>query len=236
VNAGGPAYTDPLGNAWSADFGFNSGGGSWSNTAAVYSTNTPTLYQTEHYGPDPGTGVMTYTFSVANGNYVVNLKFAEIYFTTAGQRVFNISINGTTVLSNFDPAAAAGAFTAIDKAFPVTVTTGQIVIQFPPVVSNPKISAIEILGTAPATPTLTSISPSAGARGAAVSATLTGTNLNADAVINAGPNITVSNVTVVSATQITATFTPAASAPTGPASVTATTAGGTSNAVTFTIQ
>jgi hypothetical protein len=55
-------------------------------------------------------------------------------------------------------------------------------------------------------------------------------------VINAGPNIAVSNVNVVSATQVTATFTIAAGAPSGAASVKATTEGGTTSSVAFTIQ
>ena len=76
----------------------------------------------------------------------MRLKFAEIYWTSAGQRVFDVSINGVPVLTNFDIVAQAGAkLTAIDKAFPVSVTGGQINIQFTTVVDNAKISAIEIV-------------------------------------------------------------------------------------------
>jgi hypothetical protein len=75
----------------------------------------------------------------------VKLHFAEIYNTGAGQRVFNVVVNGQTVLSNFDVfAAAGGQYIAVDKAIPVNVTTGSVTIQFVPVVSNPKINAIEI--------------------------------------------------------------------------------------------
>ena len=75
----------------------------------------------------------------------MKLKFAEIYFGGAGQRVFNIVINGTTVQPNFDVVAAAGGpFIAIDKTYPVNVTAGQITISLVSVVENPKISAIEI--------------------------------------------------------------------------------------------
>src|SRR5260221_13618465 len=81
--------------------------------------------QTERYGN------FSYAFSVPNGGYNVVLKFAETYWTKSGQRIFNVSINGTQVLANFDIVAAAGAaLTAIDKTFPVTVTNGQITIQF----------------------------------------------------------------------------------------------------------
>ena len=137
VNAGGPSYTDPSGNAWSADTGFDTGS-TYSTTQTISGTTTPILYQTERFG------TFQYQFTVPNGSHTVNLKFAEIYFTTAGQRVFNVAINGTTVLSNFDIVAQAGAFTAIDKSFPVTVSGGTLTIRFTPTVNNAKISAIEI--------------------------------------------------------------------------------------------
>jgi len=48
------------------------------------------------------------------------------YFISAGKRIFNVAINGTPVLTNFDIIATArAALTAIDKTFPVTVTNGQ---------------------------------------------------------------------------------------------------------------
>jgi len=139
VNAGGNAYTDTLGNSWAADNGFI-GGEAASTTHAIADTPDPTLYQTERYGD------FSYQFTVPNGSYNVKLKFAEIYWTSPGQRIFNVAINGTEVLSDFDIVAAAGsADTAIDESFPVTVTGGSITIQFTSGPANlPKISAIEI--------------------------------------------------------------------------------------------
>jgi Malectin domain/Chitobiase/beta-hexosaminidase C-terminal domain len=139
VHSGGGAYTDSLGNNWSADTDFT-GGQTDSTTTPIANTPDPTLYQTERYGNS------TYTFSTPPGNYTVILKFAEIFFDSAGERLFNVSINGTQVLTNFDIVAAAGAaFTAIDKSFPVTVTGSSITIQFTTGSANlPKISAIEV--------------------------------------------------------------------------------------------
>jgi hypothetical protein len=75
----------------------------------------------------------------------VTLKFAEIFFTSRNQRVFNVSINGQQVLSNFDIIAQTGGpFIALDRAFTVNVTNGMVNIQFQQVVDNPKISAIQI--------------------------------------------------------------------------------------------
>jgi hypothetical protein len=139
VNAGGAAYTDSLGQTWSADTGFI-GGSVYNSTKPINNTADPTLYQTERYGG------FSYQFAVPNGNYNVDLKFAEIYWTSAGERIFNVAINGAQVLTNFDIVAAAGApLTAIGQTFPVTVTGGLITIQFTAGSANyPKVSAIQI--------------------------------------------------------------------------------------------
>ena len=89
--------------------------------------------------------LVQYQFAVPNGTYTVNLKFAENYASAAGQRIFNIGINGQSALSNFDIfAQAGGASRAVDRATTVTVTNGQMVIQFTPVVGAAKVNAIEI--------------------------------------------------------------------------------------------
>ena len=54
--------------------------------------------------------------------YTVRLHFAEIYWTAAGQRRFNVAINGTQVLTNFDIFATAGANKALVRDFSATPT------------------------------------------------------------------------------------------------------------------
>jgi hypothetical protein len=139
VNTGGPAYTDSLHNVWSADTGF-SGGNTYTATGTVTNTTDPTLYLSERYG------AMTYTFTVPAGTYNVTLKFAEIFYTNPGERIFNVAINGTTVLPNFDIVAqAGGGMKALDKTFPATAVAGKITIQFTTgSVDLPKISGIQI--------------------------------------------------------------------------------------------
>lgn len=138
VRAGGAAYTDPSGNVWSADTGYT-GGSTYYTTHAITNTTTQPLYQKERYGN------VTYKFAVPNGTHTVTLKFAELYWTKTGQRVFNVAINGTTVLSNFDIFAHAGAqYKALDESFSVPVTTGTVTIQFTTVVNNAKVDAIQI--------------------------------------------------------------------------------------------
>jgi hypothetical protein len=175
---------------------------------------------------------LAFTYSVPNGNYAVTLKFDETLFNQAGQRVFNITFNGQTVLSNFDIFAAGGMNAAVDVQIPVTVSTGQIVITFLPVVANPKICAIQILALAP---TLASISPNNATPGTTVPVTLTGANLSGAAVSISGTGISISGVTSTP-TQINATFTIGTAAAAGLYNVTATTPGGTSNAVTFAVN
>src|SRR5262249_28666224 len=112
VNSGGPAYTDTLGQAWAIDNSF-SGGSTFATTAAITGTTDPTLHKPERWAPG-----FQNTFTVPAGSYSVTLKYAEIFFTAAGQRVFNVNINGTAVQTNFDIFAAAGAANkAVDRTF-----------------------------------------------------------------------------------------------------------------------
>ncbi|HEY1336473.1 MAG TPA: malectin domain-containing carbohydrate-binding protein [Bryobacteraceae bacterium] len=139
INAGGPAVVDPLGQTWSADTSYT-GGNPWSVSNSIANTNTPAIYQTCRWGS------FSYNFSVPNGSYTVKLKFAEVSRNRAGQRLFNVALNGATVLSSFDIfAAAGGEFIALDKTFPVNVSNGQITVQFTPgAVDQPMVNAIEI--------------------------------------------------------------------------------------------
>jgi subtilisin family serine protease len=140
INAGGASYTDPSGLLWSADTGF-SDSYVWSVDTAIANTAAPALYQTCRYGP-----AFDYRFTVPDGSYTVTLKFAEPSRDGPGQRVFNVAINGAAVLPNFDIfARAGGEFVALDQSFNVSVTGGQIAIQFTAGNDWPMINAIEIL-------------------------------------------------------------------------------------------
>ena len=100
-------------------------------------------------------GNQTFTIGglVSGNSYTVVLHFAELYFTTAGSRQFNVTINGTPVagLQNFDIFTAAGnaRFTAVVKSIPnLTAINGQIVISFTRgAADQPMFNGIEIQGT-----------------------------------------------------------------------------------------
>ena len=97
------------------------------------------------------------------------------------------------------------------------------------------VGAIEYQG-AVAAPTLTSIAPSSGQRGATVNVTLTGVNLSGAQSINvSGTGVSVSNLVPVNATTVTATFTVSNTAALTARNVSITTSGGTTGSVTFTV-
>jgi hypothetical protein len=91
---------------------------------------------------------MTYTIPNRSGAQTVTLYFSENYVTAAGQRLFNVTINGSTVLGSFDIYASAGGQNrAIARTFNTTANaSGQVVIQFTAVTENPKISGITVAG------------------------------------------------------------------------------------------
>jgi hypothetical protein len=82
----------------------------------------------------------------AGSSHTVRLHFAETYWTAAGLRIFNVAINGTQVLTDFDIFAAAGAKNkAVIRQFTANANaSGQYVITFTPVKDNSLVSAIEV--------------------------------------------------------------------------------------------
>jgi alpha-L-fucosidase 2 len=152
VNAGGGAA-----GSFMADE-YYSGGNTHATTASIDTSGVTNpapqaVYQTERYGN------FTYTLPDLSpgAQYTVRLHFAEIYWTSSGQRIFNVSINGQQVLTNFDIYATAGAANkAIVEQYTATAdANGQIAIQFSTVKDNAKVSGIEVLGSSSSTPTPT---------------------------------------------------------------------------------
>jgi len=136
VNCGGPQWTDGSGNVWAAGAPQN-----YSVTnSPINGTATPLLYQGEAWS----TGTLQYQYAVPNGSFTVKLKFAEFYVTQAGQRTFNIVVNGITYFFNYDILATVGPMTAHDVSIPVAVNNGQITIQLVPVTGHAKLNALEI--------------------------------------------------------------------------------------------
>lgn len=146
INAGGPAV-----GCFSADSNFT-GGSVYSNTSQPIlfgeAANYPApaqVYQDEREGSQ-----FSYIFTGLQPGitYAEILHFAELYWTLPEQREFNVAINGTQVLQNFDIVATAGyPFRAVDEAFFVRAdANGNIEIDFSRgAVDQPLVSGIEIV-------------------------------------------------------------------------------------------
>jgi endo-1,4-beta-xylanase len=147
INAGGAAS-----GSFAADGSF-SGGSTFSTTNTIDTSQVPapvppqSVFQTERFSE------FTYTIGgfTAGAAATVTLFFQESFWTAAGQRRFNVVINGATVLTQFDIfATAGGANRAIARTFNTTANgSGQVVIQFvrgggP---DNPKICGITVTGS-----------------------------------------------------------------------------------------
>ncbi|MGA8367168.1 MAG: malectin domain-containing carbohydrate-binding protein [Candidatus Acidiferrales bacterium] len=115
------------------------------DTSKVTNPAPAAVYQT---GRD---GNFSYTIGgfTAGTSYLVRLHFCETYFTSAGKRTFNVSINGTQVLSAFDIFAAAGGqnIANIQQFTEPANSSGQFVIVFTSVVNNSLVSGIEVDST-----------------------------------------------------------------------------------------
>jgi beta-galactosidase len=145
INCGGTAVSP-----FAAD-GYYSGGSTSSTTSAIAITGITNpapaaVYQKERYG------AVTYTFPslVSGASYNTRLHFAEIYWTASAKRRFNVAINSSQVLTNFDIYATAGAAKkAVVREFTATAnSSGQIVVKLTNVTDNATICGIEILPVA----------------------------------------------------------------------------------------
>jgi Malectin domain len=137
VNAGGPKYTDGQGLIYRGHTQFSTGY-PHTTTAAMAGTTDDRLYQSERYGD------FSYAIPVANGDYLVTLKFAEIYWTQPGKRLFNVLLEGVTVIRKLDLVATVGPNAAYDVVLPVHVADGKLNIAFKSVVDYAKVSAIMV--------------------------------------------------------------------------------------------
>ena len=158
INSGGGGYTDTTGNAWQGDADFT-GGATWTyQTLAVTGTPDPSLYRDVRYSG----GTFSYTLPASPGAYTLKLHFVEgDPNVQAGSRLFNVLVNGSAVLSNFDVFAMAGGMgKALDQSLPVTVPAGgnSVSVTFQAASSSAytaMVSALELIPTGgPVTPTV----------------------------------------------------------------------------------
>lgn len=161
INSGGPEVT--IGDeTFLADQFFS---GAIANYIAhpsiteIANTDLDEIYLTERITDnDNNSGPISYDIPVTNGTYTVKLHFAEIYWGVAkrdaegeeggiGSRIFDVDIENTSILNNFDVIEVTGGpITAITKMYDIEVTDGELNIIFNSSADKPKISAVEVFG------------------------------------------------------------------------------------------
>ncbi len=171
VNAGGPALTfngidfrdgssgvggDPFGDTIDNGAANPFDGTAFTDNGAgngLQPVFDGTIYQTEiNSNADGGVTpkAFTATFPVPEGatSVFIDLYFAELFQDAAGDRVFNVLVNGVPVLQNFDIIATTGDFNTPYVFSPTEPFTpdenGNIVISFEGVADRPVVSGIVI--------------------------------------------------------------------------------------------
>jgi hypothetical protein len=145
VNAGGSAASPYVADAYNNGAGWSWGDGGTINTSGITNPAPNAVYNSARYGG------FTYTFPnlTAGQSYTVRLHFAQLGGSpgqTAAAQVFNVAINGTSVLSNWDMGAAVGQYEkALVREFTATAnSSGQIIIAFSNGAHNSQVNGIEI--------------------------------------------------------------------------------------------
>ncbi|MCP5008946.1 MAG: choice-of-anchor D domain-containing protein, partial [Aestuariibacter sp.] len=153
INVGGPDFMDGSGNLFVADkaytagdFGYSGNVRTFSFTSEIANTDDDALYQTMNAGL-----AVNYWFDLADGDYDVTLYFMEPWQSAAGEREFDVTMEGTLVLDNYDIFAVGGQYTAVSETIPVTISDGQLNIEMDRVNRYAMVSAIEVVSDGGAT-------------------------------------------------------------------------------------
>ena len=115
INCGGSEYTDSNGIKYIEDKYFNGGTSSDHGLSFnIRNTDDELLYQTERWSSE----TLTYSLplkSNINGQYVLILKFSEVYFNNKGEKVFNVAFGKDTIIKNLDIYKKVGKAEAYDE-------------------------------------------------------------------------------------------------------------------------
>ncbi len=120
INCGGDEFTGHDGVTYIADKYYS--GGSSSDFGLQYdiaNTKDEDIYQTERWS----NGDLVYRLPVAltDGKYIIILKFSEVYFSAAEDKIFDIQLGTTTVVKDLDIFDKVGKAKAHDEFIIVNV-------------------------------------------------------------------------------------------------------------------
>jgi len=138
TNCGGKAYRSEDGIIFEADNKFTDGG-IYSSGGTVLGTKDEVLHHSERMGSE-----FSYKIPLSNNTYQVTLMFSEIFFGSAGDRVFDVFIEGVKVSGNLDIWSKVGKNVAYNEVHQVMIKDGELNIKFKSSVENAKISAIKV--------------------------------------------------------------------------------------------
>ncbi|MEU5565020.1 S8 family serine peptidase [Micromonospora musae] len=131
VDVGGSGYVDSDGFFWSPDQALGSrpwgyvGGQARTTKADIAGTEDDALFRTQRTG-----NTFSYVFKNAPaGTYRIGLDFAEIEKVKAGERAFDVLVDGKVVLYDHDVQARVGAMTAELNTVTVTHSGGDLKIE-----------------------------------------------------------------------------------------------------------
>ncbi len=145
VNCGGEAYTALDGTNYVADT-YYTGGNIYSTNTAISGTSDDELYQSQRYGYGSD---FSYAIPLANWNYDITFRFAEMYYDNIGDQVFSVSAEGLPVITDIDILSRMSKFGACDVTVTsVNVTDGVLNLTFSGV-NDAAICAIKVVPTPP---------------------------------------------------------------------------------------
>lgn len=114
INCGGEEYTDGDGTVYEADNYFSTGTSSdHGSQYDIELTKDEELYHTERWADKD----LEYNvpFNVDIGKFVLILKFSEVYFQQAGEKVFDIALGKKIVIKDLDIFDMIGKAKAHDE-------------------------------------------------------------------------------------------------------------------------
>ena len=149
INCGGDAFKDEFGQQWQADdsiishswgqdFGMHPYQASQRHiTEDIRGTKSDELFQFFRFGRHR----LWYDLPVPDGDYRIELYFVEPWHGKGGgemddyegMRIFDVAINGETIVDDLDPWAEAGYLGAMKRVVNVNVKNGNLHISFPEV-------------------------------------------------------------------------------------------------------
>lgn len=146
INCGnGPAYYGAEGR-WEADV-YVPANTSVVNVRTSFPTNPPA---TGYSDPEilntmRFSGTFEYSIPFANGSHSVDLLFCEPFFSNAGEKIFNVFLQGQQVLTNFDILAGAQKMQTVVRTFSnIVVSNNRLIVRFTSVKDQASISGIII--------------------------------------------------------------------------------------------